>query len=103
MKSIAISHLKSLNILKSEKHNDPVLNLRSGKGYSVMEIISACKDLIDPDLKFALMPRRAGDPSLILADITKFEKLFGVNPEDDLEKIIMSGWNSWKEKTINVK
>lgn len=103
VKSIASNHLKSLELLKSGRRHDTVLNLGSGEGYSVKEIVSACKELIYSDLEFEVMPRRVGDPSLILADANKSRQLFGVNPEDTLEKIITSGWKSWREKKINVK
>jgi UDP-glucose 4-epimerase len=80
-----------------------VLNLGSGKGYSVKEIVSACKELIYSDLELEVMPRRVGDPSLILADVKKSRQLFGVDPDDELDKIIWSGWKSWREKKVNVK
>lgn len=103
VKSLASSHLKSLELLMSDQLHNTVLNLGSGKGYSVKEIVNACKELIYSDLEFEVMPRRDGDPSLILADINKSRQLFGVNPEDNLDKIVTSGWKSWREKKLNVK
>lgn len=63
VKSIASSHLKSLGLLKSDRQHYTVLNLGRGKGYSVKEIVSACKELIYSDLELEVMPRRVGDPS----------------------------------------
>ena len=103
VKSLASSHLKALVLLKSDRQHETVLNLGSGIGYSVKEIVNACKELIYSDLEFEVIPRRDGDPSLILADTNKSRKLFGVNPDDNLDEIITSGWKSWREKTINVE
>ncbi len=53
------------NIRKTKK--SCTYNLGNGSGFTVKEIIETCKKVTDIDFKVEVGPRRAGDPSTLIA------------------------------------
>lgn len=74
------------------------INLGNGEGYSVKEVIDTARKVTETEIKKTIAPRRAGDPSKLIADASKAKDLLGWNPEfRKLEQIIESAWK-WHEK-----
>ena len=63
------AHIKALNLLHAPGHE--IYNLGSGSGYSVREVIAAASAAIGHQIPFIDSPRRAGDPAVLIADISK--------------------------------
>ena len=82
---LAEAHVKSLDIIGDEKVE--IINLGSGKGYSVMEIINTFSKL-NIEIPYNIVERREGDIAEIYADITKAEKVLGWKPSRTLEDSI---------------
>jgi UDP-glucose 4-epimerase len=85
---LADAHLLALDYLR-DNGGSLALNCGYGKGYSVLEVIEAVKKVSGVDFETRLAPRRAGDPSTLIAGATKIRDLLGWVPKhDDLERII---------------
>jgi len=66
---LAIAHVKALELLENEKGFHAV-NLGTGTGHSVMEVMASVKRITGNDLPYLMDPRRVGEPSTLLADAT---------------------------------
>jgi UDP-glucose 4-epimerase len=88
---LAVAHLKSLEyLINGGKSN--VINLGSGKGNSVIEIIEKAKAVTKKDIPYEIVPRRAGDPAILVADNKKAKNLLGWTPTYSVEEILESAW-----------
>ena len=66
-----------------------VVNCGYGHGYSVSEVIDTVRKVSGKSLEARIAPRRAGDPSIIVADSSRIRSTFGWQPQfDDLSKIV---------------
>ena len=80
------AHILALGALKPHVHE--IVNLGSGGGYSVREVISAATKVLGREVPAIESPRRAGDPGTLVASIDKAKALLGWEPTRDLETMI---------------
>lgn len=88
---LAEAHLLALEYLAGGGSSD-VFNLGSGDGYSVKEIIETARRVTGREIKATVEPRRAGDPSVLIASNKKAAEVLGWKPVRGLEKIISDAW-----------
>jgi len=94
VKDLARAHVLAVNHLQAEKINAE-LNLGTGKGYSVLEIIHEIERLTGKKVPYSLKPRREGDVSQAVAKIEKAKAILGFETKySDLQTIIQSEWES---------
>jgi UDP-glucose 4-epimerase len=94
---LSSAHILALEHLRKGKSSE-FINLGNGKGFSVKEIIEAARRVTGEDIQAKIAPRRAGDPSNLIADAKKAREVLGWNPKfTDIESIIESAWK-WHEK-----
>lgn len=75
------------------------VNLGSGKGYSVKEVIDAIEQQAGPITR-EITPRNPYDPAVLVADITLAQKILGWTPQkSDLATIISSALEWYKKYT----
>jgi UDP-glucose 4-epimerase len=87
------AHLLALEHLRQGAGSD-FLNLGTGQGYSVSEVIATARQVTDCDIEMKIQPPRAGDPSRLVADARKAQSVLGWKPkQSDLESIIRSAWD----------
>ncbi len=68
-------------------------NLANGRGFSVREIISACRLVTGQPITYREMPRRAGDPAELVGDARLASEVLGWRPRFvELEEIIQTAW-----------
>jgi len=76
-----------------ENNNYQVVNVGSGNGYSVLEIINAFKDL-GVEVPYKFYPRREGDIQKIYGDISKAKDVMSWSPKrtiiDSVNSILSS-------------
>lgn len=71
-----------------------IYNLGSENGFSVREVIEACRAVTGIDIKTEIHPRRAGDPDSLIASSAKIRTACGWKPRyPDLKTIIAHAWN----------
>ncbi len=80
------AHIKALNSLGSAGHE--IYNLGSGSGYSVREVVKAASDAIGHQIPFVDSPRRAGDPAVLIADISKAKRMLAWEPIRDMTTMV---------------
>lgn len=87
------AHLLALDYLRNGGEND-VFNLGSSQGFSVNEMISAARSVTGKDIPVKIGPRRAGDPSVLVASTEKATRILGWQPSHtSVTKIIEDAWN----------
>ena len=92
---LAHAHLLALDALKAG--NNQVINLGSGSGYSVFEVINEIEKVVEGKLSKVIAPSRPGDPVVLLANIDKARKELGWMPKANLNQIILDSWQGAKQ------
>lgn len=91
------AHLLALEYLRCGGDSE-FINLGNGNGYSVLEVIEAARKITEKNIVANIAPRRAGDPSHLVADAKKAREILGWDPQfPKIEQIIESAWN-WHEQ-----
>jgi UDP-glucose 4-epimerase len=89
---LADAHIRSLNYLR-KGGNSEFINLGTGVGYSILEVIESARRVTGRDFKVRIEPRRPGDPAKLIADATKAAEVLGWQPiRSDLPAILLSQW-----------
>jgi len=73
------------------------LNLGTGKGTSIAELMAVFKELTGRDVPFEFAPPRAGDPPVLYANPAKAKEVLGWSAKRDLREILRSAW-AWQQK-----
>lgn len=93
VKDLTRAHLLAYEHLSGGGESE-IFNLGNGSGFSVMEIIQAAREVTGRGIPARVEPRRAGDPSTLIASNKKAEKILGWKPLcTKIEDIIKSAWN----------
>jgi UDP-glucose-4-epimerase GalE len=87
---LAEAHVLGLEYL--EKGESVALNLGTGKGSSVKEVIAMVEKVSGKKVPTHLAPRREGDPPELVADPRKVEKVLGWKAKRGLEEIVSTAW-----------
>jgi UDP-glucose 4-epimerase len=91
------AHILALNYLRGGRSSERI-NLGNGRGYSVLEVIEAARQVTGREIAVKIEPPRPGDPSHLIAHAAKAHSLLGWKPDfADLMEIIRSDWN-WRMK-----
>jgi UDP-glucose 4-epimerase len=96
VKLLAGAHRTAMQKLILGERLQPVYNLGSGIGASVLEIVNAAKNEIDKNLKVIISDVRPGDPAIILSDTTLAQRDLGWSHPVTIYEMVISGWNSWQ-------
>jgi UDP-glucose 4-epimerase len=86
---IAHAHYVSATTLM-ERNFPSALNIGTGSGYSVNEVVSMCIQKTRSHLSPIYEPRRLGDPSSLIADISLARDVLFFETKHDLESMIES-------------
>lgn len=94
---LASAHFLGMQKLNGDKICE-FINLASGNGFSVLEIIQMVEKVTGKIIKTQIAPRRAGDPAMLIADNKKAREFLDWNPTNsNLENIIQTAWN-WESR-----
>ena len=93
---LAIAHRKALNYI-SENDKDLLVNLATGEGHSVLDVINKSKEVSGKDIPFDIVGRRAGDPATVVAVSNRANKVLGWSTKySDLDTLIRTTWDVYK-------
>ena len=88
---LAVGHLKALKYAAAHTGAEAI-NLGTGNGISVLELVHAFENANDMKLNFVIGPRRAGDLPAFWADATKAKNLLGWEATHSVEDMCRSAW-----------
>jgi UDP-glucose 4-epimerase len=88
---LASGHLKALESLTTPQCT--AINLGSGIGYSVMDVVNAFVAASGQPVPYTIAPRRDGDIAKFYADPTLAKKLLGWSTQRDLAQMCRDTWN----------
>ncbi|MGZ0014807.1 UDP-glucose 4-epimerase GalE [Yeosuana sp. AK3] len=91
---LAKAHVAALKRLIDGDNSDnfEVFNIGTGKGSSVLEVISAFEEVSDIKLNYKIVDRREGDVIAAYADITKANTVLGWEAKLSLKDALASAW-----------
>ncbi|OQB06427.1 MAG: UDP-glucose 4-epimerase [bacterium ADurb.Bin212] len=89
---LATGHIKALEYLFRGGQSE-VINLGTGRGASVLEVIGAAEKASSRKINAVKAPRRSGDPDISIADPSKAKQLLDWQTEFDLEQMARTAWN----------
>jgi len=69
-------------------------NLANGNGYSVLEVIDACRAVTGQPIQAHQVGRRAGDPARLIGNAEKIRSQLGWVPKKDLKEILKDAWEA---------
>lgn len=93
---LAKGHIKALKTI--QKVNEIIIvNLGTGKGYSVLEMISAYEKVIGKKIPYEITDRRPGDIAECFADPRLAEKVLDWKAEYDIDRMCQDEWR-WQKK-----
>jgi len=99
---LAAAHVLALKLLL-QGHSGRALNLGSGKGFSVREILAAIAAETGREVPHVVKPRRAGDPTYLVADASAARATLNFQTAySDLPTIIRTAW-AWHKKAHPLK
>ena len=95
---LATAHLKALNYLSKNKKS-VILNLATGIGYSVFEVIKKAEEISGQNITFNVVERRTGDPAELVATSKQAFNLLGWEPKfSSLETLLSSMWSIYNNE-----
>ncbi len=102
---VHVSDLSSAHVLALEHlrggGNSEAINLGNGSGYSVREVIESARLVTGRKIEENAAPRRAGDPSRLVANAAKASEVLGWKPKfPQIDTIVESAW-AWHQANPN--
>ena len=97
---LAEGHLDALHYLMSEPPQFLGVNLGSGQGHSVIDVVKAFEAASGCAVPYCIVERRSGDAAITVADPTLAAKLFGWQTKRTLADMCRDGW-AWQSSNPN--
>ena len=92
---VAEAHIKAANHLLEGKKSY-VMNLGTGIGYSVSEIVETVEKVTNEKITTKVLPRRPGDPPKLVSNIELSKKILDYQPKHDITSIIKTAYH-WEK------
>ena len=96
---LARGHVLAVNKL-AENPGLIIVNLGTGKGYSVLDMVKAFEKVCGKPIPYKIMPRRPGDIDECYADPSKAYEVLGFKAEKTLDDMCRDAMN-WQTKNPN--
>ena len=95
---LAEAHVAAALRLERDPETALTLNLGTGTGASVKEVITTILDHTGIDLPPTVVPRRPGDPVQLVASAELAQRELGWSATRDLHEMITSAWAAWRAR-----
>ena len=97
---LAKGHLAALNYLEKTDSKYDVFNLGTGKGTTVLQLVSAFEEASGRKVPYRIVGPRAGDVPLSFAAVEKAKNILGWTAEYDYKDCARDSWN-WQVQNPN--
>ena len=87
---LAKAHISSLDKVEAKENKN--INLGSGTGSSVFEILTTAKKVCGREIPYEIGQRRDGDPETLVAEIDKAKEILGWKPILNLEHMVRDAY-----------
>jgi len=94
---LALGHLAALDRLAARDPELLTVNLGTGRGYSVLEMVRAFEKASGRPVPYEIAPRRAGDVAACYADPARAGELLGWRATRSLEEMCADAWR-WQSQ-----
>ena len=92
---LADGHIKALDHLMTNSSQLINLNIGTGQGYSVLDLIKTFEIINNVKVPFKFSNRRKGDVCKLVANNLRAKKILNWNPNRSIEEMCRDGWK-WK-------
>ena len=89
------AHVRTLDLIKVSEPKYLIMNIGTGIGTSVLELIKTYEEVNNLKIPFKIAPRRKGDLEVVVADNSYSYSLLNWKPKLDLKDMCRDGWK-WK-------
>lgn len=95
---LAKAHVQAMKVLQENEELSyyDYINLGTGNGNSVLEVISTFEKATNESVPYEIGPRRSGDVEQVWANVEKAEKELKWKAQRNLETSLMDAWN-WQK------
>jgi UDP-glucose-4-epimerase GalE len=97
---LAEAHVLALEFLERNQQS-LALNLGTGDGYSVKQIVTTVKEVTGKPVPHRMGPRRAGDPPVLVADSRRAQQLLKWKAQRSLTDIVSTAWRWMQRAQMN--
>ncbi len=95
VEDLAAAHLLAFQALAEKEQL--IYNLGNGSGFSVREVIDSARRVTGHPIPVEIVPRRPGDPAVLIASSEKIARELGWKPRHtNLDEIVASAWQ-WQQ------
>ncbi len=91
---LAEAHLLALQRLDAQS---VTYNLGNGRGYSVLEVLAAVRDVLGREVPYVMAPRRTGDPAVLVAGSERIRRETGWAPRHGTLPEIVRTAAAWRQ------
>jgi UDP-glucose 4-epimerase len=98
---LADAHLRSLGACAPGLHR--IYNLGNGAGFSVRQVIDACREVTGRDIPVTMAPRRPGDPAILVASAGRIQSDLGWQAYRDLRAMVTDAWQATQAQFTQVR
>ena len=98
VQDLAEAHIAAMNLVASRNPSFQAINLGTGKGTSVLEVVSVIREVTGLGIQPTLSERRAGDPASLVANATLAAQALGWTSRFTLRDMVESAWSAWQHQ-----
>lgn len=100
---LAEAHVKAIDyLLEQDKGCQETVNIGTGTGTSVLELVNTFQNENKIDLKYSFGPERPGDVIEIFANVNYAKSLLGWTSKKDTRDAVRDAWN-WEKSIRNIE
>jgi len=96
---LAAGHIAALNHLNAQPNTQLTVNLGTGQGYSVLDMVKAFEHASGRPIPYQIAPRRAGDIAQCWADPELAHTLLGWKAQRGLTEMCADAWR-WQSQSL---
>jgi UDP-glucose 4-epimerase len=102
VQDLAEAHLLAFQALDDRRRM--IYNLGNGQGFTVRQVVESARRVTGHSISVEELPRRAGDPAVLIASSAKIETELGWKPKYiQLDDIVRSAWDWHQQRYRTVK